>query len=411
MKQISKTQTLSTRRVWLMRSAAALLAATAALAALPQKANAGVFIGVGVSVGFPPPILPVYVQPPMPAVGYIWTPGYWAWNGVAYYWVPGTWVMPPYYGALWTPGYWGWVGGVYSWHVGYWGPHVGFYGGVNYGFGYGGVGYVGGHWGPGGFFYNRSVNQFGGVHVTNVYNQTVVNNNYYSRTSYNGGQGGLMARETPQEASFAREQHTGPVAAQQQQMQMASQNRAMLASVNHGAPPIAATSRPGAFSGAGVVGARGVPATAVAAAGAGHFAPAAANAAAMHPMANAAAMHSASFAPHANPAANTAMRSASFAPHAAPAANSAMRSANYAPHTSGSFNGGYHPASVSHAAYTPSRASQTAYHSQANSYRPSPAPQYHAPAAQYHAQAAPRSAPAPRPSGGGGGGHHDSHHG
>ena len=26
------------------------------------------------------------------------------------------------------------------WHAGYWGPHVGFYGGVNYGYGYGGVG-------------------------------------------------------------------------------------------------------------------------------------------------------------------------------------------------------------------------------------------------------------------------------
>lgn len=401
MKQVSKTQTLSTRHstrhMWLVRSAAALFAATAALVALPQKANAGVFIGVGISVGFPPPILPVYVQPPMPAVGYIWTPGYWAWNGVAYYWVPGTWVLPPYYGALWTPGYWGWVGGVYSWHAGYWGPHVGFYGGVNYGFGYTGVGYFGGHWGPGGFYYNRAVNQFGGVHVTNVYNQTVVNNTYVSRTSYNGGQGGLTARATPQEEAFAHDPHVmGPVAAQQQQMRVASQNRAMLASVNHGAPPIAATSRPGAFTGAGVVGARGVPAAAVAAAGAGRFTPAAANAA---------AMRSASFAPHATPAAHTAMRSANFAPHATPTTNTAMRSANFAPHTTSSYNGGYRSASVSHAAYTPSHASQTAYRPQANSYRAAAARQYRAPAAQYHAQAAPRSAPrsAPHPSGGGGG--------
>jgi WXXGXW repeat (2 copies) len=407
MKQTSKTQTFSTKRVWLMRSAAALLAATAALAALPQKAHAGVFIGVGISVGFPPPVLPVYVQPPMPEVGYIWTPGYWAWNGAAYYWVPGTWVMPPAYGLLWTPGYWGWVGGVYAFHAGYWGPHVGFYGGVNYGYGYGGVGYSGGHWGRGGFYYNRSVNQFGGVHVTNVYNQTVVNNTYINRTSYNGGQGGLAARATPQEEAFAHEQHVGPVAAQEQQMHMASQNRAMLASVNHGAPPIAATSRPGAFTGGGVVGARGVPAASVAAAGAGRFTPAGANAAALHPTANGAAMRSANFAPHATPGANTAMRSANYAPHAAPTANTAMRSANYAPHTTS--NGGYHPASVSHTAYTPSHASQTAYHPQAGSYHPA-APQYHAAAQhaapQYHAQAAPRSAPAPR-SNGGGGNHHD----
>ena len=26
-------------------------------------------------------------------------------------------------------------------NAGYWGPHVGFYGGINYGYGYGGVGY------------------------------------------------------------------------------------------------------------------------------------------------------------------------------------------------------------------------------------------------------------------------------
>ena len=57
-------------------------------------------------------------------------------GGGGYYWVPGTWVQPPRVGVLWTPGYWGFVGGVYAFHAGYWGPHVGFYGGVNYGFGY-----------------------------------------------------------------------------------------------------------------------------------------------------------------------------------------------------------------------------------------------------------------------------------
>ena len=59
---------------------------------------------------------------------------------------PGVWVRPPQVGLLWTPGYWGWGGGAYLFHAGYWGPHVGFYGGVNYGFGYGGVGFGGGRW-------------------------------------------------------------------------------------------------------------------------------------------------------------------------------------------------------------------------------------------------------------------------
>src|SRR6516162_11244676 len=92
---------------------------------------------VDVQANEPPPPLPVYEQPPCPVEGYIWTPGYWAWGIGGYYWVPGTWVAPPRVGLLWTPGYWAFAGGVYAFHAGYWGPHVGFYGGVNYGFGYG----------------------------------------------------------------------------------------------------------------------------------------------------------------------------------------------------------------------------------------------------------------------------------
>ena len=52
----------------------------------------------------------------------------------------------PESGFLWTPAYWGWEGGHYRFYNGYWGPHVGFYGGINYGFGYGGVGFAGGYW-------------------------------------------------------------------------------------------------------------------------------------------------------------------------------------------------------------------------------------------------------------------------
>src|ERR1700752_3690639 len=97
------------------------------------------FAQVSVSVTIAPPPLPVYVQPVCPGEGYIWTPGYWAYDEDAgYYWVPGTWVLAPRVGYLWTPGYWGWERGGYLWHVGYWGPHVGFYGGGNYGFGFGG---------------------------------------------------------------------------------------------------------------------------------------------------------------------------------------------------------------------------------------------------------------------------------
>src|SRR5271165_3299176 len=107
---------------------------------VPAASHAQIAVGVSIRIG--PPALPVYSQPPIPAEGYLWTPGYWGYGPDGYYWVPGVWVMPPRVGVLWTPGYWGFEGGFYGWHAGYWGPHVGFYGGINYGFGYGGVGFI-----------------------------------------------------------------------------------------------------------------------------------------------------------------------------------------------------------------------------------------------------------------------------
>ncbi len=219
-------------------------------------------IAVGVSIRMAPPALPVYVQPPMPAPGYLWTPGYWAYGDSGYYWVPGTWVQPPSVGVLWTPPWWGWSNGLYLWHAGYWGPHVGFYGGVNYGFGYGGVGYLGGMWVGAGFRYNSSVNNFGGNHVTNVYHQTIVNNSAVSRVSFNGGAGGVQARPGPAEIAAEHEQHVPPTPVQGQHQQAASGNRALLASENHGRPAVAATARPGEFSGPHVAPARGAGVTA-----------------------------------------------------------------------------------------------------------------------------------------------------
>ncbi len=204
-------------------------------------------IGIGISVRIGPPALPVYAQPICPGPGYLWTPGYWAWNDDGgYYWVPGTWVVAPV-GMLWTPGYWGWGGGFYVWHAGYWGPHVGFYGGISYGFGYGGAGYGGGEWRGGRFFYNRSVTNVNVTNVTNVYNRTVIVNNTRN-VSFNGP-GGIEARPTPQEEAYGREPHTAALAVQSQHEHAASQNRQLFASENHGRPAIAATGRAGEFNG------------------------------------------------------------------------------------------------------------------------------------------------------------------
>jgi len=173
---------------------------TLILFALPAAA----FAQVRVSVRIAPPVIPVYEQPICPGDGYMWTPGYWGWDdGVGdYYWVPGTWVMAPEVGFLWTPGYWGWGDGGYFWNEGYWGQTVGFYGGINYGFGYFGVGFGGGRWDGGHFFYNRAVMNVNVTEIHNVYNTRVEENN--NHVSYNGGNGGVVARPTPEEEAAAR---------------------------------------------------------------------------------------------------------------------------------------------------------------------------------------------------------------
>jgi hypothetical protein len=220
--------------------------------ALPGTSPAQVSVGVSIHVG--PPVLPVYAQPICPGVGYIWTPGYWAYGADGYFWVPGTWVLAPRPGFLWTPGYWGFVGGAYVWRAGYWGPHVGFYGGVNYGFGYGGVGFVGGRWNGGVFAYNTAVTNVNTTVIHNTYvNKTVVvNNTTVNRVSYNGGEGGTTAQPTAAEKSAENEKHIEPTKAQTQHEHAASSNRSLLASENHGRPSVAATSKPGEFKGKGV---------------------------------------------------------------------------------------------------------------------------------------------------------------
>jgi hypothetical protein len=215
------------------------------LCATPTLSHAGV--GLSVSVNIAPPVLPVYVQPPLPEPGYIWSPGYWAWDGNDYYWVPGTWVEPPVSGVLWTPGYWGWQNGLYVWNAGYWGPTVGFYGGVNYGFGYGGDGFQGGYWHGGAYFYNRSVANFGTVNIVNVYNAPVhvVESTH---VSFNGGEGGLRAQPSAGERAAMNEHHIAATGLQMQHQQQAASMPAMHARQNGGRPQVLTTARAGDFA-------------------------------------------------------------------------------------------------------------------------------------------------------------------
>ena len=144
--------------------------------------------------------------------------------------------------------------GVFVFHEGYWGEHVGFYGGINYGYGYGGRGYEGGRWDNGHFFYNRSVNRVNETIIHNTYNTRIVENNT-TRVSYNGGTGGIEARPTAQEETYNKERHVGRVAAQNEHIQQARSNPELRASNNQGKPPIAATAKPADFK-SGVVPAR-----------------------------------------------------------------------------------------------------------------------------------------------------------
>jgi len=205
----------------------------AVLFAIPVASQAQV--GVGVAITVAPPALPVYEQPPCPTEGFLWTPGYWAYGTSGYYWTPGLWLAPPHPGLLWTPGYWGFAGGAYRWHGGYWGPHVGFYGGINYGFGYGGVGFWGGRWEGDHFLYNTAAWHVGaGFH--GVYeDRSFIHAGEYNHASFNG-EGGIRAFPNAGERAAMREQHFGRTPDQISRQQSARVDRGNYAAVNHGTP-------------------------------------------------------------------------------------------------------------------------------------------------------------------------------
>lgn len=216
-----------------MKTKLSTLALAALLFAGLPLASSSAYVGVSVAIA--PPAIPVYEQPFCPGPGYIWTPGYWDYADFGYYWVPGVWVRPPSVGFLWTPGYWGYQNGLYVFNNGYWGTNVGFYGGINYGYGYGGHGYYGGRWNGNQFLYNTA--------VTRV-NTTVINNNYTytnkvqptgSRAGFNGP-GGAKAQATAQELAVAKSNHIPPVAAQQERVKAAKNDPALRVANNKGKP-------------------------------------------------------------------------------------------------------------------------------------------------------------------------------
>jgi hypothetical protein len=229
----------------------AFLARSVLFAIVMLVVSAAAHAQVRVAVAIAPPILPVYDQPICPGDGYIWTPGYWDYDYDAsdYFWVPGTWIVAPEVGFLWTPPWWGWNGTGFAFTAGFWGPTVGFYGGINYGFGYFGHGYEGGRWDGGHFFYNTTINHIDVNVIHNVYN-TRINVRNDTHVSYNG-HGGIDARASREEEAAARDRHVGPVAAQTAHIEAARSDPQQRFAANHGRPGVVATARPGEFKGGG----------------------------------------------------------------------------------------------------------------------------------------------------------------
>jgi hypothetical protein len=195
-----------------------------------------------------PPDLPDYEQPACPEANYVWMPGYWSYGQDGYFWVPGAWAPAAYEGALWTPGYWAFEQGQYFFHDGYWSDHVGYYGGVNYGFGYMGFGFVGGEWRHGIFFYNTAVTHVRFLNF-HVYRDMEIVNRYTlfrgSRLAFSGGPRGLRYEPSREERMYEHEKHIGRTEFQHQHEFDARGDRDSYYRSNGGHPHITAVERMG----------------------------------------------------------------------------------------------------------------------------------------------------------------------
>ena len=136
---------------------------------------------------------------------------------------------------------------LYVFHTGYWGPHVGYYGGVNYGFGYMGVGFVGGMWRGNSFAYNTAVMHVNNTVIHNTYidrtvveRNTIVNNNH---VAFSGGPGGINHPPSAAEQAANHDQHLGATSFQAAHANSAMNNKASYAHNNGGHPQTLAASR------------------------------------------------------------------------------------------------------------------------------------------------------------------------
>ena len=96
-----------------------LIAAIVAAGAIATPALADLRVNVGIGVPVPPPAAIYEPAPPPPAYGYVWAPGYWAWNYDRYIWVRGRYIAPRQ-GYVWGPERWDHRSGRYHFVSGGW---------------------------------------------------------------------------------------------------------------------------------------------------------------------------------------------------------------------------------------------------------------------------------------------------
>ena len=199
-------------------------------------AAASAVVAIGVSINVAPPELPVYEQPPIPGPGYLWTPGYWAWGDEWLLLGAGHLGRAAAAGLSLDAGLLGLGRRRLLWHAGYWGPHVGFYGGVNYGFGYGGHGYRGRLLAR----RRRSTTTAASTIIpgtcTSPTSTTNRDRRHGNRVSFNGGNGGVRPRRRRR---HSWRQSTSiisrPCGASCTRSSWRARNRQLHATINHGA--------------------------------------------------------------------------------------------------------------------------------------------------------------------------------
>jgi hypothetical protein len=137
---------------------------------------------------------------------------------------------------------------MYVFHDGYWGAHIGYYGGVNYGYGYGGIGFAGGEWRGGHFAYNTAVINVNRevIHTTYI-DRTIVERNTIvnpGHVAYSGGPGGIHHDPAPEERMAEHEQHQAPTVFQQHHIEAAKADTTSYAKNNGGRPQNLAVAKP-----------------------------------------------------------------------------------------------------------------------------------------------------------------------